>query len=118
MNWYIAMVVYEIICGNGNHCPQFDEQVRLIRATDHSDALNIANQLGEQEAFSFTDQNQRLVQWKFLAVTELLPLREMAHGAEIFNHIIEIDHPDGYREKILNRSNTILQTQTDAIHSF
>ena len=32
MNWYLAKFVYRIVCGNGNHIPQFDEQLRLITA--------------------------------------------------------------------------------------
>ena len=32
MNWYLAKIVYRIICGQGNHTAQFDEQLRLIQA--------------------------------------------------------------------------------------
>jgi hypothetical protein len=28
MRWFVAKIVYQIICGNGNHMPQFDEQLR------------------------------------------------------------------------------------------
>ena len=31
MKWYLAKIVYRIICGEGNHTPQFDEQLRLIK---------------------------------------------------------------------------------------
>ena len=34
MKWYLAKLVYRIICGEGNHKPQFDEQLRLIYAED------------------------------------------------------------------------------------
>jgi len=30
MNWYLAKMVFRIICGEGNHTAQFDEQLRLI----------------------------------------------------------------------------------------
>ncbi|MEP7129294.1 MAG: DUF4288 domain-containing protein, partial [Chitinophagales bacterium] len=29
MNWYLAKIVFRIICGDGLHQPQFDEQLRL-----------------------------------------------------------------------------------------
>jgi hypothetical protein len=29
MQWYLAKLVFQIICGDGNHRPQFDEQLRL-----------------------------------------------------------------------------------------
>jgi hypothetical protein len=34
MKWYLAKFVYQVISGNGNHSPQFDEQMRLIRADE------------------------------------------------------------------------------------
>lgn len=39
MNWYVAKLVFRITCGNGNHPPQFDEQLRLISATCEKEAL-------------------------------------------------------------------------------
>jgi len=27
MNWYLAKLVFRIICGDGDHTPQFDEQL-------------------------------------------------------------------------------------------
>ncbi|MFA6946933.1 MAG: DUF4288 domain-containing protein, partial [Pedobacter sp.] len=32
MNWYVAKLIFRITCRNGNHQPQFDEQLRLISA--------------------------------------------------------------------------------------
>ena len=34
MKWYLAKIIYRIICGEGIHTPQFDEQLRLIHAED------------------------------------------------------------------------------------
>ena len=34
MNWFLAKIVYRIVCGKGEHTPQFDEQLRLIGAED------------------------------------------------------------------------------------
>ena len=39
MKWYLAKVVFRIICGDGEHAAQFDEQLRLIAATDIQSAL-------------------------------------------------------------------------------
>ncbi|RYY10197.1 MAG: DUF4288 domain-containing protein, partial [Chitinophagaceae bacterium] len=27
MNWYLAKLIFRIVCGQGNHTPQFDEQL-------------------------------------------------------------------------------------------
>ena len=48
MNWYLAKMVYRIICGDGNHTPQFDEQLRLIKAQDEFHAFQkIVKLIGE-----------------------------------------------------------------------
>ncbi len=39
MNWYLSKIVYRIICGQGNHTPQFDEQLRLIQAESTQEAF-------------------------------------------------------------------------------
>lgn len=39
MNWYLTKIVYRIICGQGNHTAQFDEQLRLIQADSAQEAF-------------------------------------------------------------------------------
>ena len=48
MNWYLAKIVYRIICGNGDHAAQFDEQLRLICATNKEDAFHKAQRTGKK----------------------------------------------------------------------
>ena len=38
MNWYLTKMVFRIICGDGSHKAQFDEQLRLIHANSKEDA--------------------------------------------------------------------------------
>ena len=47
MKWFLAKLVFLIHCGNGNHTPQFDEQLRLIYAEDELHAFHKARLLGE-----------------------------------------------------------------------
>ena len=49
MNWYLAKINFQIICGNGHHKPQFDEQLRLIHAGDSLEAFYKARLVGESE---------------------------------------------------------------------
>ncbi|MEK7225456.1 MAG: DUF4288 domain-containing protein, partial [Bacteroidota bacterium] len=49
MNWYLAKIVFRIVCGDGNHLAQFDEQLRLIRADKREEALLKAQLLGSRE---------------------------------------------------------------------
>lgn len=118
MHWFIAKIVYEIVCGDGAHCPQFDEQIRLISAPDHREALKTASGIGQAEALSFENHQQQMVQWKFLGVSELLQLHPMQHGAELYSCIREIDHPEGYRNMIGNREKQLHQHLPHAYHTF
>jgi len=70
MNWYLAKIAFQIICGEGNHQPQFDEQLRLIAAEEEEEALLKARNIGINEQESFLNQHQKLVQWKFIDVSE------------------------------------------------
>lgn len=111
MNWFIIKIVYEIICGDGEHCAQFDEQLRLVAAEDNYDAYLQGTAIGKQEALNFYNEKAQLVQWKFLAVPEIYPIQEYAHGAEIFSRIREVDHVQQYRETQLHRAGCLAQNQ-------
>jgi hypothetical protein len=89
MNWYLAKIVFQIVCGEGCHTPQFDEQLRLICATDECAAICKAQGIGHQEEDSFFNQQQKLVQWRFVNIAELYCLSQHMDGAEIFSRIIE-----------------------------
>jgi len=98
MNWYLSKIIFRIICGDGDHTPQFDEQLRLINAADEEEAFRKAMLIGEKEQDGFYNHEQKLVQWKFINVAELYKLSGMLDGAEVFSRIQETDDPDGYIE--------------------
>ena len=83
MNWYLTKIVYRIICGQGNHTAQFDEQLRLIQAASHEEAFEKATSLGEKEEDKFYNEDQKLVQWKFINVAELYKLSGLLDGAGV-----------------------------------
>src|SRR5215207_499249 len=70
MKWYLAKVVYRIICGDGHHTAQFDEQLRLLTARHEEEALEKAIAIGMQEEEVFYNDRKQLVQWKFIDITE------------------------------------------------
>ena len=100
MNWYLAKIVFEIICGDGNHTPQFDEQLRLIEAGSAAEAFDRAIEIGESENDEFTNESRKLVQWKFINVSELLRLSELVNGVELYSKVQEADNARLYRELI------------------
>jgi Domain of unknown function (DUF4288) len=96
MNWYLAKMVFRIICGDGNHTAQFDEQLRLISAGSKEEAFHKAQLLGGREDEIFFNYSQQLVQWQFISVSELYQLNELIDGAELYSRIEEKDNADNY----------------------
>lgn len=96
MNWYLAKMVFRIVCGDGNHTAQFDEQLRLIRAFGKEEAFHKAQSFGIRSEELFFNQHQQLVQWQFISVSELYLLQELIDGAELYSRIEETDDADSY----------------------
>ena len=112
MKWYLAKLVYRIICGEGNHKPQFDEQLRLIQAEDDLDAFQKARTTGQREEDIFLNNAQKLVHWKFIDVPELHPLSELTNGAELYSRICEEDDADSYIKITHKRAAHLLENST------
>jgi Domain of unknown function (DUF4288) len=113
MNWFLVKIVFQIICGYGNHKPQFEEQLRLISATDQNTAITKAVQLAKQET-GITE----MVEWKFIAVTDIYPFTSLLDGAELFSRITEEELEAGYihtqqlKEKDLQKKQFIINHST------
>ncbi len=96
MNWYLAKIVFRIICGDGNHTAQFDEQLRLIAADDENEAFLKAKAIGQQEEETFINQNQKMVAWQFVNLSELYKITALIDGAELYSKIRETDNAELY----------------------
>jgi enoyl reductase-like protein len=96
MQWFVARLVFRIVCGEGLHTPQFDEQVRLIQAADYRQALHTATSFGLQENQSFFNITRQLVQWQFINVAELTCIGHPENGMEIASGIKEVDRAEDY----------------------
>lgn len=112
MNWFLAKIVYRIICGNGEHTPQFDEQLRLIEANDADSAFAKALAIGAQEQESFLDQQQHLVQWQFVNVSELYRISALIDGAELYAKVQEADNAEIYMQLVHKKAEHIRQNIT------
>ena len=100
MNWYLAKIIFRIICGDGEHTPQFDEQLRLIAAEDKNEALAKALELGEREQDAFFNMKKQLVQWQFINVTDIYQFNELIDGAELYSRVEEREDGDGYIDMV------------------
>lgn len=107
MNWYLAKMVFRIICGDGDHTAQFDEQLRLLSAGSKEEAFHKAQLLGTREEEMFFNQNRQLVQWQFISVSELYRLQELIDGAELYSRIEEKDNAEHYLHVIHKKAEQI-----------
>ena len=110
MKWYLAKIVYRIICGDGNHTPQFDEQLRLVQAEDYMHAFQKARIMGETEEDNFLNNNQKPVHWKFIDVSELHPLDNLVDGVELYSKICEEENAAQYISSINHRAKYLHET--------
>ena len=108
MKWYLAKIVYQIICGDGDHTAQFDEQLRLIKAENKKEAFNKAQRTGKSEEETFLNEKQQLVQWRFINVSELYKLSDLIDGAEVYSRIEERDDADGYIDTLNKKAKHII----------
>lgn len=107
MNWYLAKIVYQIICGEGKHTAQFDEQLRVLAAVDDNAAFNKAQQIGIQEQTCFYNAQQKLAQWNFINITELYCLNEHVDGAEVYSKIWNMQNADSYIYQVHEKAKQI-----------
>lgn len=107
MNWYLAKVVYRIICGEGDHKAQFDEQLRLISADNEHEAFTKAQAIGVVEQETFLNEKRHLVEWKFIDVSELHLLNNLMNGAEMYSSIREVDDADHYMDVVRRKADNI-----------
>jgi hypothetical protein len=96
MNWYLAKMVFRIVCGHGNHTPQFDEQLRLIRAANSESAFIKAQTMGRKEEEIFFNVNQQLVHWQFINISEIYQIDNLIDGAEVYSRIEEKEDAAAY----------------------
>lgn len=104
MNWYITKLIFRIISGDGNHCAQFDEQLRLIEAATEAGAIEKANTIGMGGQDSFLNAKKETVRWEFIGVTEVNGVTTLTDGAEIYYRLREVDDADAYIEAIRQKA--------------
>src|SRR5690606_1451944 len=112
MGWYLAKIVFRIVCGDGDHVSQFDEQLRLVSASSKEEAFSKAQSIGQQAEESFLNRKNQLVHWKFINVSELYKLSELIDGAELYRRIEEKDNAEAYIYTVNQKAENIFFTQT------
>lgn len=107
MSWYIAKIVFQVICGDGEHTPQFDEQLRLIQAENEQEALRKATEIGIEEQNTFNNSKNESVIWSFVDIPELQKVVELKDKTELYSRIVEPDNEESYVETIGIRADRV-----------
>jgi hypothetical protein len=87
MKNYTAQIIYRIKC-DGITTEQYDEQWRLIFATDDRDALFQARATAKEEEATFVDRHGRTISWELVAVKDLQEIK-LRHGTLLFSELKE-----------------------------
>jgi Domain of unknown function (DUF4288) len=111
MNWYITKLVFRIICGEGSHTAQFDEQLRLVSAATKEEAFQKAQETGKKEQETFYNRQEQLVQWQFINVSDIYKISDLIDGAELYSRIEERDDAESYIHVVHQKAENILFTQ-------
>ena len=108
MKWYLVKLVYQVVSGEGAHTPQFDEQLRLIRAEELDWAREKANVLGQIGAFSFLNDRSEKVSWKFIDVVDVCEIGEIEDGAQLYSTTEEPQDVSSYLNIVESKAKRVL----------
>ena len=103
MNWYISKIVFGIKAEN-QLTQQFDEQLRLIQADSTEEAFLKARMIGIGEEDSFLNDSNKCIKWEFINVAELVPLKKLEDGMEVYSRIHEMEEAKSYVQYIHQRA--------------
>lgn len=96
MKWYIAKIVFRISAENTQQKPQFDEQLRLIAAASAEESFFKARAIGIAEEDSFLNEQKNTVRWEFINVSEIVAVKGLEDGMEIYSQIHETEEARSY----------------------
>lgn len=107
MNWFLVKLVFRILCGDGQHQAQFDEQWRLLRAADGRAALKKAYDLGEKEGAVFMSHQDVRIQWRFLGVVAMKEVDMDSGQVELCSYTQEPEDELMYLSKIRRQASLL-----------
>lgn len=83
---------------------QFDEHLRLIEAENFEEAFLKARMLGLGFEEAVYNQQHGVVEWEFVNVAELRPMKELKSGMELHSQVREMDEANQYINYIHNQA--------------
>lgn len=93
MQSYLVKLLFNININEGEDRKQFDEQIRLIKSCSPEEAFLKARSIGRDEEEIFLNAENKLVNWQFIDVVELIALDQAGDGDHLYsNSLKENDH--------------------------
>ncbi len=111
MDWYIAKLVFRIVCEKEPEKGQFDEQLWLVSATSAGEALFKARRKGMTESDSFKGEYTGTMRWQFIDVAEVTELGALEDGTPIYSRVEETDDLKGYLISVQRKAQNIGEHQ-------
>jgi hypothetical protein len=105
MNRYLVKMHFHIRIGSDES--RFDEQLRLISASNEGDVLERALALGAAEEEVYLNAGSEEVRWSFVAVTEIIDLGKISGNALLSQRLVRRSGHGSYREYLEKRSLSI-----------
>lgn len=107
MHTYLVNIVFRIEA-SAERIAQFDEQVRIIKASSTAEAYEKALYLGLAEEGPVNNINGSILYWTFAGITGLTELSLLDDKSEIFSSTRETALPQAYLENVREKQQNIL----------
>ncbi|RYU74794.1 DUF4288 domain-containing protein [Hymenobacter persicinus] len=89
--WYVARIILKCSAPHQVEEHLFDEQIRLIQASNSEEAYQKALILGKQEELEYLNEDGMTVRWSFEGLFDLDIVESLTDGAEITSKRIRAD---------------------------
>lgn len=107
MNSHIAKLIYSIHFENGSPSSQFDEQTVYIAARNMEEAYISARTHGKKREEKFRNENNELVEWKFVDVMDLVEIEKKENGESLYSTTHEPSDSQSFINLVKHRSRVI-----------
>ena len=109
MKWFAVNCIYRIVCGEGNHSPQFNEQIRLIIADTTIEAIQKARVLAIDYNTAFENCKGENVKWDFINIGGITEIQSPSDGVEVSSKILEPESVEAYLKTLKYRTETLTE---------
>jgi len=103
MNWYLSKLIFSIEPAEQGNKAQFDEQLRLVQSSNEADAYFKAKQIGKSIQSEFENEEKENVQWRFVDVSEVIEIKEIKDGMEVYSTTHETYEKENFINSVLQK---------------